>query len=169
MEFFEVVNTRRSIRSFTDDPVSEEIVERVLRAAMSAPSAGNQQPWHFVIVRDRKNLEQIPRFHPYAKMVEKCHVAVIVCGDPGGKKWPAFWTQDCSAATQNMLLAARALGLGTVWAGIFPEESRMAGFRKLFGIPDNIFPFAIVPMGWPTGEFKEKERYNPTRVRREVW
>lgn len=169
MEFFDVVNSRRSIRSYTDDAVPQDMVERVINAAMTAPSAGNQQPWHFVIIRDRESLDQIPTFHPYSKMVIKCQVAVLVCGAPDGKKWPAYWPQDCSAATQNMLLAARDLGLGTVWAGIYPDEKRMIGFRKLLTIPKNIFPFALIPIGWPAGEFKVQDRYNPSLVHHEIW
>lgn len=169
MEFFDVVNTRRSIRSYTDVAVPQEMVEKVIRAAMTAPSAGNQQPWHFIVIRNRKNLDQIPNFHPYSKMVKKCLVALLVCGDPNGKKWPAYWPQDCSAATQNLLLAARDLGLGTVWAGIYPDESRMKGFREVFGIPETVFPFALIPIGWPVGEFKQQDRYNPALVHQEAW
>lgn len=169
MEFAKVVSTRRSIRSFTGQPVSDEHVETILRAAMSAPSAGNQQPWHFIVLRDKEKMAVIPKFHPYAKMVLKAPVAILVCGDPEGRKWPAFWSQDCSAATQNLLLAARDAGLGTVWTGVFPDEDRMAGFRQLLGIPDTIFPFALVPVGWPDGEFKEMDRFEPSRIHTESW
>lgn len=169
MEFSKVINSRRSIRSYTDEPVPEEMVDTILRAAMAAPSAGNQQPWHFIIMRERKHLDQIPSFHPYATMVRKCRVAVLICGDPDGKKWPAFWPQDCSAAAQNLLLAARDMGLGTVWAGVYPDEGRMAGFRNMLKIPENIFPFALIPIGWPDSEFEQKDRYNRTLVHLETW
>lgn len=169
MEFAEVVHTRRSIRGYTNKAVSEEMIDTVIRAAMAAPSAGNQQPWHFIVIRDRKNLDQIPSFHPYAKMVQKCRVAVLICGDPEGKKWPAFWPQDCSAAAQNLLLSARSQGLGTVWAGVYPDERRMAGFRKLLKIPGNIWPFALIPIGWPDSEFQQMDRYNKTLIHRETW
>ncbi len=169
MECIKVLQTRRSIRSYTDRAVSEEHVESVIRAAMTAPSAGNQQPWHFIIIRKKNTLEAIPSFHPFAQMVPKAQVAILICGDPDGRKWPAFWDQDCSAATQNLLLAARDLGLGTVWTGVFPDEDRMAGFRNLLNIPNNIHPFALVPMGWPDAEFKEMNRYNPELIRQESW
>ena len=169
MDFFEVVKSRRSIRKYTDEPVSQEMLDTVIKAAMTAPSAGNQQPWHFIVIRNRENLQRIPSFHPYAKMAPKCQVAVLVCGDPEGKKWPTFWPQDCSAATQNLLLAARALGLGTVWAGVYPEESRMAGFRDMLNIPAEIYPFALIPIGWPDADFSEQPRYNPALVREETW
>jgi len=169
MEFSEVVSSRRSIRSYTDRAVSEEMIDVVIRVAMTAPSAGNQQPWHFIVIRERENLDRIPLFHPYAKMVRKCLVAVLICGDPDGKKWPAFWPQDCSAAAQNLLLAARNLGLGTVWAGVYPDEGRMAGFRQLLKIPEAIYPFALIPLGWPDGEFQQMDRYNPALVHLDTW
>lgn len=169
MDVFETIKTRRSIRNFTDQPVSAELIQHVLQAAMLAPSAGNQQPWHFIVATNRATLDQVPGFHPYCKMITKAPVAIVICGEPEGKKWPTFWVQDCSAATQNLLLAARGLGLGTVWAGVFPEEDRMAGARKIFNIPESVMPFAIIPIGWPDGEFKEVERYNAELIHTEKW
>jgi Nitroreductase len=131
------------------------MIETIIKAAMAAPSAGNQQPWHFIVITDRAKLDAIPSFHPYSKMVMQAPAAILACGDPDGKKWPAFWDQDLSAATQNMLLTARDLGLGTVWVGVYPEKDRMEGFRKLLGIPENIHPFALIPIGWPDGQFEE--------------
>lgn len=169
MEFVDVVKTRRSIRSYTDQPVAKELLDAIIRAAMNAPSAGNQQPWHFIILQERAKLDAIPEFHPYAKMVHQAQVAILICGDPDGGKWPAYWPQDCSAATQNLLLAARDLGLGTVWAGVYPDEGRMAGFRKLLGIPARIFPFSLIPVGWPEGDFQEMARFNPQLVHFDAW
>ena len=168
MELYEAIRTRRSIRSFSDGEVSDELINRILDAAMLAPSAGNQQPWHFIVVRNRQALDAVPSFHPYCKMITHVKVAVIVCGDPQDKKWPDFWVQDCSAALQNLLLAARAEGLGTVWTGVYPVEERMAGCRRLFDIPDHIIPLAIVPVGWPgTPAFKEMKRFNAKLVHRD--
>ncbi len=169
MELFEALRSRRSIRSYTEEPVSDELLAELLDAAMLAPSAGNQQPWHFVVIRDRHKLDKIPNFHPYSKMVLKATVAILICGDPEGKKWPAFWSQDCSAATQNLLLAARGLGLGSVWAGVYPEEGRMDGFRKLLGIPENIYPFAFVPLGWPDVDFQVMNRFRPELIHNDRW
>lgn len=169
MELLEAIHTRRSIRKFIDSPVPEEMIETILRAGMAAPSAGNQQPWHFVVITDRSRREAIPAFHPYSKMVLQAPAAILVCGDPDGKKWPTFWVQDASAATQNILLAARDLGLGTVWVGIYPEQERMDGFRRLFGLPETIIPFALVPMGWPATPFEALDRFRPELVHREVW
>lgn len=169
MEFQEVLRSRRSIRSYKDVDVDDATVGELIRAAMLAPSAGNQQPWHFLIIRDPADLAAIPSFHLYSKMVVGAPVAVLVCGDPHGKKWPDYWPQDCSAATQNILLAARDKGLGTVWAGVFPDEVRMAGFRSLFGIPDTIYPFSLIPIGWPDSPFQEVDRFRPDLVHYGMW
>ena len=134
MELYEAITTRRSVRSYRDDHVADEVIERVLRAAMLAPSAGNQQPWQFIVVRDRARLDRIPSFHPYCKMIGQVGVAIIVCGDPTGKKWGDLWPQDCSAAVQNLLLAARDEGLGAVWTGVYPFEIyRSAAARSSAG------------------------------------
>ena len=169
MEFLEVVTTRRSIRQFRDQPVPEKMVAALLRAAMTAPSAGNQQPWHFIVITDRAMLDAIPAIHPYSAMVLQAPVAILVCGDAEVKPWTDFWVQDCSAATQNLLLAARDLGLGSVWAGIYPVEERIAGFRRLFRIPGPIVPFALVPLGWPAGDFSAADRFKAERIHRETW
>lgn len=169
MEFQEVVATRRSIRKFKDEKVPAAAIEAILRAAMMAPSAGNQRPWEFLVISSKAMLSRIPEFHPYAKMVESAPAAILVCGTLLGIKYPAFWPQDCSAAVQNMLLAARDLGLGSVWAGIYPEEGRIAGCRKLFGIPETVVPFALVVLGWPDQEFKAVDRFEPARVHHEKW
>lgn len=169
MELLETIKTRRSIRQFQDKPVPESHIRTIIEAAMMAPSAGNQQPWHFVIVSDRARLDAIPSYHPHSKMVLQAPVAILICGDPAGKPWPDYWVQDCSAATQNLLLAARDLGLGTVWAGIYPAEDRMAGFRKSFAIPEHVFPFALVPVGWPIGDFHFTDRVRPELIHNEVW
>jgi nitroreductase len=169
MELLEAIKTRRSIRQFQERPVPDEMIKTVIKAAMMAPSAGNQQPWHFIIICNREKLDAIPAFHPYSKMVLQAPVAILICGAITGKPWPAFWAQDCSAATQNLLLASRDLGLGTVWAGVYPVEDRMVGFRRLLSIPEDIYPFALIPSGWPTEDFVSIERYKPELIHKEVW
>lgn len=169
MEFFDVVTHRRSIRQFTSEPVSDDLITQLLVAAMQAPSAGNQQPWHFIIVTDREKLDAVPGFHPYCKMITGVSTAIIVCGAPDGKKWPDFWVQDCSASIQNILLAAHDLGLGAVWTGVYPLEERITATRKLFAIPQNVFPLAIIPVGWPAAESKKISRYDQSLIHRESW
>jgi len=169
MELLDAIHTRRSIRKYLSKPVPEEMIEIILKAGMAAPSAGNQQPWPFIVITERARLDAIPEFPPSSKMVLQAPAAILVCGDPNGKKWPTFWDQDASAATQNILLAARSLGLGTVWVGVYPDNDRMEGFRKLFGLPAHITPFALIPVGWPDGEFEAVNRYRPELIHYESW
>jgi len=169
MEAFEAIYTRRSVRKYTSQPVSEELVQELLEAAMHAPSAGNEQPWHFVVIRDRQTLDAIPAFHPYAAMIRQTSVAILVCGEPALEKYNGRWMLDCSAATQNILLAARARGLGTVWVGIYPEAARMAGIRKLLSIPEDITPCSLIPVGYPAEEVPQPNRFNVSRVHYDKW
>jgi nitroreductase len=161
--------TRRSVRKFSTKPVNEKDVETVLKAGMQAPSANNNQPWHFIVLRSRQILDEIPKVHPYAAMVAEAPVAILVCGVPTEARTPAYVAVDCSAATENMLLAAHALGLGAVWVGIYPREERDAAFRKLIPIPDEIIPFALIPLGYPQEPPVQADRYRPERVHQEQW
>ena len=169
METMEAILTRRSIRRYTGESVPEPVIEEILRAAMQAPSAGNEQPWQFVVITDRATLREVPRFHPHANMVPDAPVAVLVCGDLHWEKHAGFWVQDCSAATQNILLAAHAKGLGAVWVGIFPREDRVAAFRKLAGLPEHVVPLALVPIGFPAARKPEEERFDRSRIHRDRW
>ena len=163
------VLSRRSIRKYTDEPVNDDVVERLLRAAMAAPSAGNQQPWEFIVIRDRDVLAAIPGVHPYSSMVPKAQLAILICGDRGKERWPQYWEQDCSAATENLLIAAAQLGLGAVWLGVHPLEERVDGMRALLGTPRAITPFSLVPVGWPAEEKAPSDRYEPDRVHHDRW
>ena len=136
---------------------------------MYAPSAGNQQPWHFVIITDRKIITEIPKFSPYAQMAEKAPLSILVCGDASNDRFGPLWMQDCSAATQNILLAAKALGIGAVWTAAYPREDRVEGFRKLFKLPKNIMPFALIPMGYPDEDPKKEISYREERVHLNKW
>jgi len=169
MDAITAIMTRRSIRSYTDAPVSDEALDTALKAAMTAPSAGNCQPWHFVVIRDRAALDAIPGIHQYAKMAPQAQAGILVCAEPGLEKYPGFWVQDASAATMNLLLALHAQGLATVWTGIYPDQPRMAGFSDMFGLPEGIVPFAFLPVGHPAQEAGEKDRFRPDRVHRERW
>ena len=161
--------TRRSIRAYTADAVPDELVERLLRAAMAAPSAGNQQPWRFVLVTDRDTLRAVNDFHPYARMLERTPLAVVVCGATEGLRWPQFWEQDCAAACENLLIEAETIGLGAVWLGVHPLEERVAGLRALLGVPEGVVPFAVVAVGRPAESKRPADRYKPEHVRRERW
>jgi nitroreductase len=163
------VMERRSIRKYTDEPVGDDAVERLLRAAMAAPSAGNQQPWRFVVLRDRETLARVPEAHPYAAMAPSAQVAIVVCADPGSCRWPALWPQDCSAATENILIEATTIGLGAVWCSIHPLPERERGVRELLGIPEEVVPFAIVAVGHPDEAKPPADRYDPARVHHDRW
>lgn len=160
---------RRSIRHYTSDPVPATMVTDLLRAAMAAPSAGNEQPWQFVVINDRALLDRIPRFHPYARMLHEAPTAILVCGDLSKIIHEGYWVQDCAAATENLLLAATELKLGAVWVGVYPREERVEAFRELLGIPQNIVPFALVPVGFPDEEKEPVDRFDSRRIHYNAW
>lgn len=169
MDAIEAILTRRSIRKYTDQPVSDELVTQLLRAAMAAPSAGNQQPWEFIVVRDRSVLGRIADFSPYAGMARDAQVAVVVCADLSREQHRGFWVQDCSAAIENLLVAARALGLGAVWLGAHPLEERVFQLGTVFNLPEGIIPMAAVAIGYPDGYPEPVDRFNPDRIHFERW
>lgn len=169
METREAIRTRRSVRIFESRAVGRELLTEVAAAAMQAPSAGNQQPWHFVIVDDRAQLLRIPEFHPYAQMAETAPAAILVCGDLNLEQRKGYWVQDCAAATQNMLLAAHDLGLGAVWTGIYPREDRIAGARRLFDLPDSVVPFSLVFLGYPAECPPPENRFREDRLHWNRW
>lgn len=159
--------TRRSIRTFTDQPITEPMLESLLHAAMQAPSAGNAQPWEFIIIRSDESKEHITKIHQFAQMAPKSPVSVLVCGNLQKEKYAGFWVQDCSAAIQNMLLAARAQGIATVWCGIHPIEERVAAFRTAFNLPDHIMPLGLVVMGYSDQPFTERKVFDAQKIHRE--
>jgi len=169
MDAMKAILSRRSIRSYTDKPVSDAVVRELLEAAMSAPSAGNEQPWHFIVITDRAILDEIPKIHPYAGMLAQAPVAIMVCGDQRLEKYAGYWVQDCAAATENLLLAAHAKGLGAVWLGVYPTEDRVKGLRKLMGVPDDVVPFSIISVGYPAEEKPPADRYDDARVHHDRW
>jgi nitroreductase len=165
----DVILQRRSIRRFEPDPIPEETVRELLRAAMSAPSAGDERPWQFVVLDDRGILDRIPTVHPYAEAVRRAPLAILVCGDLSRERHEGFWVQDCAAATENLLLAVTAKGLGAVWLGVHPRPDRVTGFRRLLGIPENVVPFALVPLGRPAERKPREDRFDAGRVHRNGW
>ena len=163
------VLSRTTIRDYTDERVSDESVEMLLRAAMAAPSAEDERPWHFLVIRDRQIREKIPGIHRFAHMVPNASVAVLVCGDKTLQKARGFWVQDCAAATENILIEAQQLELGAVWLGVYPIEGRVEGLRRLLGIPDHVIPFALVALGYPAESAKAATKYDPSRVHVDRW
>jgi nitroreductase len=169
MDVLEAILTRRSIRQFENRPVPEDLVEKLLRAAMSAPSARNSQPWQFVVLTDRQLLRQASTVNPYARMAATAPLAILVCADTRLEKSPGYWPLDCAAAVQNMLLAAHGLGLGAVWTGVWPREARMDGFRRLFNLPESVIAHSMVVVGYPAEQPSPEDRYQPERVYRNGW
>jgi nitroreductase len=169
MDALTCIWTRRSVRKYEKREVTEESVKQIIEAGMMAPSAGNQQPWQFIVVTDAAILAKIPDVHPYAAMATEAPVSILVCGDVKLEKHKGFWVQDCSAAIQNMLLAAHALGLGSVWTGIYPREDRVEGFRKLFKLPPHIIPLALLPVGYPGQKTGQLDRFQAERIHKNKW
>ncbi|MDY7041069.1 MAG: nitroreductase family protein [Chloroflexota bacterium] len=158
---------RRSIRRYADELVSEENVRTLLEAAMAAPSASDRRPWHFIVVRQRATLDALAERHPYAKMLFEAPLCIVPCADPAISD--AWWVQDCSAATENLLLAATALGLGTVWVGVHPRAERVQVVREVLGIPEPIVPLCLIPIGHPAEHKQPRTRYDAARVHQEEW
>jgi nitroreductase len=169
MDVFEAIFTRRSIRKYTGEPVSEEDINTILRAGSYAPSANNCQPWQFVVIRDPATLQAIPRLQPYTKMAPQAGCAILVCGDKERQRRPGFVLEDCSAAIENILLAAKALGLGTVWCGMHPITRAAKGMTELLGLPKTIIPVGLVVLGHPAEDRQVGERFDPARVHYERW
>lgn len=169
MDTLEAIFTRRSIRSFTDERVSEADLHDLLKAGMQAPSARNEQPWHFVVIDDRELLHAIPEFHPHSKMLYEAPLAILVCSDRKLEAKRASWLQDCSAATENILLAAHAKGLGGVWLGIFPDAERVKGMQELLSLPEDVRPVALLAIGYPAVEVEPEDRFKESRVHRNRW
>lgn len=157
--------SRRSIRQYADQPVELEKITGLLKCAMSAPSACNQQPWHFIIIENAGVKQKISEIHSGFSMVKDAPAVILVCAEPGAAQLEFFCRQDCSAATENILIAANTLGLGAVWLGINPaggEDSDI--LRGVLGIPANIYPFALIPVGYPAESKPAADRFNIDRV-----
>lgn len=158
---------RVSVRRYSDKPVSSAQISAVLHAAMSAPTGVNRQPWEFIVVDDPELLTQLADALPYAKMAAHAPVAIVVCGNKDrflDGVDDELWEQDLSAASENILLAAHAIGLGGVWTCIYPHEERMAPVRSILNIPDNIVPFNLIPIGHPLTDHAPMDKWHPERV-----
>ncbi len=169
METLEAIRTRRSIRQFRKGIVTREFEDRILQAAMAAPSAGNQQPWEFVVVREQRMLNTLPSVHPYAQMCPSAALVIVVCGVPAREKHRDYWVQDCSAAMENLLLAAHDLGLGAVWLGVHPRADRVAGLRGLLNIPEAVTPLCMAAIGWPAESIPPEDRFDSARIHLDRW
>jgi nitroreductase len=169
MDALQAILSRRSVRQYAQQPVPSDAVTQALRAAMAAPSAGNEQAWQFVVLTDRSLLDRMAEIHPYAQMIRQAPVAVIVCGDLKREVHAGYWVQDCAAATENLLLALHAQGLGAVWTGVYPREDRVAAIRAALDLPEHIVPMALIPIGVPAENPGPIDRYDASRVHTNGW
>ena len=162
----DVIFARRSIRRYTAEPVDEKDITTLLEAAMAAPSASNIKPWHFVVVTERKMLDALAEVHPHGKMLFEAALCIAVCGEPAASR---CWVQDCSAATENLLLAVTALGLGGVWLGVHPREERVGPVRQVLGIGEDIIPLNLLSIGHPAEQKESRTQYDEKRVHYGRW
>ena len=161
------IMTRTSIRQYTDEPVSKADIETMLRAGMAAPTAVNRQPWHFVVINSKEKLAELAGDNPRGGMLKKAPLAIVVCGNmdkalPGQGR--GFWVQDCSAATENILLAANAIGLGAVWTGLYPDENRAGVVAKVLKLPETYIPLCTIVIGHPAEQPTPKDKWKPENV-----
>lgn len=159
----ENIAERKSVRKYLNKSVEEDKIDAMVKAGMAAPSGMDRRPWEFVVVTDREALDSMAAKLPYAKMLTNAPLAIVVCGDTTRS---SYWYLDCSAATQNVLLAAEALGLGAVWTAAYPYEDRIDVVRQNTGLPENIVPLCVIPIGYPDGPQKAKDKFDPQRVHR---
>ncbi len=166
-KFVKTILSRRSIRKYTPEPVSKDDVKIMLEAAMAAPSASNLKPWHFVVVTNRRRLNKLAEAHPHGKMIAEAPLCIAVCGDLTISE--SFWVQDCSAATENLLLAATALNLGSVWLGVYPRQDRVDNIRKILKLPETVTPLNLVSIGHPAEKKEPRTQYDETKVHLQRW
>ena len=168
METIKAIMTRRSIRTWTNEPVAEQERRIILEAAMNAPSAADARPWHFVMIDDPGIIKQFTDLGG-TEMLDESTFMVMVCGDESKEIYPGFWPQDCSCAAQNMQLAAHDIGLGCVWVAIYPLDERVQVCRKILGVPEAITPFALLAMGVPNEVLPPEARFDEERIHPNKW
>ena len=178
----DVIMTRTSIRHFTGESVPTEQLEILLKAGMAAPTAMNSQPWRFVVLTDQDRIANLLGGGPRSGMFTEAGAVIVVCGQTtmmrkpfGQPDAPAvemeniFWYEDCSAATENILLAAKALGLGAVWTAGYPATERIAPLAAALGLPENVVPLSIIPVGIPAEDPAPKDKWNPDNIHWNRW
>lgn len=165
----ENILTRRSIRRYTDEPISKEDVEALMRAAMAAPSAKNAQPWEFIIVQDKEKLQKMSRLTPYSRPLMNATLGIVVCGNLEVNSILEYCIIDASAATENLLLAAHEMGLGAVWIGMYPQPGNFEKFNELFTVPEHVQPLWMIALGHPSEEGILRDKYNEAKIHYEDW
>ena len=170
----ETIMNRKSVRSYTEQKLTNAQIETLLKAAMAAPSGINIQPWRFIVVTDQQTKEALQADSPQ-RMYSQCAALFVICGETdfvnrNGEKMPnGNWTADCAAATQNLLLAAESMGLGAVWTACYPYENRMNIAIDVLGIPEGVTPYCLVPVGYPAGDEQPKDKWKPENIHYNRW
>ena len=166
-----VIQERKSVRSYTGEPVSNEDIDKLLRAAMAAPAAIHMMPWKFIVVTDKAKLKALADGLPFAKMLTKAGSGIVVCAVPeeAAMSSETFAILDCTCASENILLAAEALGLGAVWTAVYPDKELMDFVRKEMNIPQHVIPLNVIPVGHPTDEEKAQDKYDAKNIHWEKW
>jgi nitroreductase len=166
-----VIHSRKSVRKYTDKLVSREDINTIMKAGMAAPSGHDTRPWKFIAITDRSTMLELRKELEWASGLDSSPAAIVVCGNMSkvDERNPEFWITDASAATQNILLAIEAMGLGGVWCTLYPGKERMEYARKVLNLPDYIMPLCIIPLGYPTGIEKPKNKYDPKNIHWEKW
>lgn len=171
-ETLKIISERKSVRKFTDKKIEKEKVEQLVKAGMSAPSARNKQPWDFIVIDNEKILHELGEKLPYAKMLLHSKLAIVVCGNinksPEDEE-KKYWVQDCSAATENILLAAQALGLGAVWTAAYPVLERVKTVCEVLNLPNKVIPLNVIPIGYPDEDNSPKNKFLQSNVHYNKW
>ena len=165
-ETLKTIHQRKSVRNYIEKEVTKEQLETIIKAAMAAPTAINAQPWQFLVITDKAIKAKYAEGNRQADMINKCSALVVVCGDKtiGNERSWSYWDQDCSAATENLLLAAESLGLGAVWTGVYPGEDRIKTVKERFELPENVVPLCVILVGYPDGTDQPKDKWKPERI-----
>ncbi len=161
------IYARRSIRKFKNINLEDDKLKQILKAGMNAPSAGNQQPWEFVVIKNKHTLQKMSDFAPNWFMLKDCSVAIIVCGNINKEKYPGYWIQDCSASLQNILLEATTQGIGSVWLGTTPIPERVQFVKNIIKAPQNIQPLGIVALGYSDEDKEENNKFDENMIIKE--
>lgn len=165
----DLIKSRRSIRKFENRTVPSEIMHQIVECAMYAPSAGNQRAWEFIVITEKSILETISKQNPYSMMARDAGFAILVCGNMDNERHKGFWVQDCSAASENILLAAHSLGIGAVWTGIYPKTELIDKFKSLFALPEHVFPLGLIVAGYPGEKPSNQERFDEKKLHYNKW
>jgi len=169
MEIMKSILERRSIRKFTSEDISQDKIEEILKAGMYAPSAGNQRPWEFIVLKSSEMKLAVCESLPHGKMLADSAFGIVVCADLSKEKFPGYWVQDCSAAMENMLLASHSMGIGSVWLGIHPVDERKTAVSRTLGLPENVVPLGVAAFGLPAQIVGHPERFDRSLVHEEKW